>query len=73
MAKFKLEILEKIKSDPDLFALVSRVSEIAPAALPMAIVRNSTKLNQYGVVVAVASHLGVDADDLLDKETVPQN
>lgn len=74
MAKFKTEVLEKIKTDPDLFAAVAKALDIMPTSLGETIKRNGTTLNQYSIVTLVAFHLGVDPEDLVESETVePQS
>jgi hypothetical protein len=66
MARFKQEVLEKIKSDPDLFAEVSKVLGVNPASLHMVIHRNGNKLNQFVVVKAVSDYLRVPAETLIE-------
>lgn len=73
MAKFKQEILEKIKSDPDLFILVAKALGVKPVSLPQTIDRNGTSLNQYSIVTLVASHLGVDPDEIVESEPVEES
>lgn len=69
MSKFKQEILDKIKSDTELFAIVARAMEIQPASLLANIHRNGSTLNQYHVVMAVAKYLKKSPDALIEKET----
>lgn len=69
MSKFKQEILDKIKVDPQLFAIVAEAMEIKPASLSANINRNGSTLNQYHVVKAVAKYLGKSPDALIEKET----
>lgn len=73
MAKFKQEILEKIKSDPDLFILVAKALGVKPVSLPQTIDRNGTSLNQYSIVTLVASHLGVEPDEIVESEPVEES
>jgi hypothetical protein len=68
MAKFKQEVLETIKSDPDLFAAVSKALGIKPTSLHQTLIRNGATLNQYGIVTLVASHLGKEPEDVVDQE-----
>lgn len=68
MAKFKQEILDKIKTDPDLFAAVAKAMRLKPQSLASTIDRNGSTLNQYSVVTVVASHLKMEPDDLLEEE-----
>jgi hypothetical protein len=66
MEKFKIEILKKIKEDPDLFAEVAKALEIKPVSLPQLIDRRSPNLNQYSIVKLVADYLGVNPEDLME-------
>jgi hypothetical protein len=70
MAKLKQEVLEKIKTDPDLFALVAKGLNIKPASLPMTVDRNGANLNQYSIVKLVADYLHKEPEEVLDEETV---
>lgn len=65
MAKFKTEVLDKIKSDPDLFALVAKASNCSPGSLHAMISRNGKMLNQYSVVTAVAEYLKTQPGELV--------
>jgi hypothetical protein len=69
MAKFKQEVLETMKTDPDLFSALAKELGIKPTSLPITIDRNGATLNQYSIVTLVATHLGKDPDDLLEKNT----
>lgn len=69
MAKFKREILDKIKSDPDLFAAVAKKMDIKPTTLASNIDRNGNSLNQYSIVTLVAEYLDVKPEDLLEEES----
>lgn len=68
MAKFKDEILEKIKTDPDLYFLVVKEMKCQPASLANALRRNSRSLNQYEVYEAVARYLKSGIKELLEAE-----
>lgn len=68
MAKFKQEILDKIKSDADLFAAVAKEMEIKPQSLASGIDRNGAAINQYSVVKVVADYLKCDPEELLENE-----
>lgn len=68
MAKFKIEVLEKIKSDPDLFSAVAKALNIKPTSLPQTLDRNGNTVNQYSIVALVASHLGQDPEDLIEED-----
>lgn len=69
MAKFKQEVLNKIKTDPDLFAAVAKKMDIKPVTLAATIDRNGNNINQYSIVTLVASHLGRTPEELLEEET----
>ena len=66
MSRFKTEVLERMKSDPDLFALVAKSLGNNPASLHMVIHRNGNRLNQYAVVKAVSEYLRIPADELIE-------
>lgn len=66
MAKFKQEVLDKIKTDPDLFAVVAKALKIRPSSMLQTVERNGAKLNQYDIVVLVASHLHVEPSELVE-------
>lgn len=72
MAKFKQEILDKIKSDTDLFYEVTKALKIKPSSMSVTLDRNGTSLNQYSIVILVASHLGMDPKDLVEEEPVTE-
>ena len=69
MAKFKQEVLAEIRRDADLFAKVAKATGIEPGSLRGTIDKNGRTLNQYHVVVVVASHLGRDPEDVIEEET----
>jgi hypothetical protein len=68
MTKFNAATLEAIKTDPVLFVAVATEMGINPGSLKMAIQRNGYSLNQYSVVMIVASHLGKEPQELLEKD-----
>lgn len=68
MAKFKQEVLNLIKTDPDLFAAVAKAMDIKPVTLAATIDRNGNNINQYSIVTLVANHLGVVPEELLEEE-----
>jgi len=69
MAKFKQEILDQINADSTLFGLVADALNIKPISLPKTLERNGAGLNQYSIVTLVATHLGKEPEDLLEKDT----
>lgn len=68
MTRLKQEVLDKIKSDSDLFSLVAKKTGIQPISLATNIGRRPKALNQYDVVIAIAQHLGQNPEDLLEEE-----
>lgn len=72
MAKFKQEILDMIKSDPDLFTIVTKALGIKPTSMEQTINRNGVTLNQYGIVKAVADYLKKKPEDLLEVSKVKE-
>lgn len=71
MAKFKQEVLEKMKSDPDLFTKITKELGLKPTSTPGTIDRNGHVLNQYSIVALTAEHLACNPEDLLEEETEP--
>ena len=69
MTKFKQEVLRKMKTDPYLFAAVANEMKVMPTSLPMIIDRNGNSLNQYSIVTLVASHLGLEPDELVEEKS----
>lgn len=70
MAKFKKEVLEKIKTDHDLFCKVGKHLGVKPTSLYETLKRNGNGLNQYSTVELVANHLGLEANELMENEPV---
>lgn len=69
MARFKKEVLDLVKSNPDLFAAVANAMNVKPVSLPKILDRNGNNLNQYSIVTLVADHLNRNPEDLLEKDT----
>jgi len=69
MAKFKQEVLDQINADSVLFGAVADALGIKPISLTKTLERNGAGLNQYSIVTLVASHLGKEPEDLLEKDT----
>lgn len=72
MAKFKQEILDMVKSDPDLFAIVANEMGVKPVSLSSMIDRNGHSLNKYGVVKVVADYLKKNPEELLEESEVKE-
>lgn len=68
MAKFKQEVIELIKADADLFAIVAKALDVRPTSVHETLKRNGRALNQYNVVTAVAQYLKKPADELIQAE-----
>lgn len=69
MAKFKQEVLDAMKSDPDLFSALCKTMGVKPSSMTNTIDRNGGTLNQFQIVTLVASHLGKTPEELLEEET----
>jgi len=71
MARLTKEVLDKIRDNVELFALVANKMDIRPASLPMALERNGKSLNQYSIVKTIADFLGEDIEKIVaeDKDT----
>lgn len=69
MTKFNQWALDQIKADSQLFEAVADALGIKPVSLPMALQRNGASLNQYSIVTLVATHLGKEPEELLEKDT----
>jgi hypothetical protein len=72
MAKFKQEVIEAIKADADLFALVAKEMDIKPTSVHENLKRNGKSLNQYSVIAAVAKYLKKKPSDLVEEELMGQ-
>lgn len=72
MSKFKQEVLDKIKADPDLFTIVTKALGIKPTSMEQTINRNGVTLNQYSIVKAVADYLKKRPEDLLVQQKVKE-
>lgn len=68
MAKFKQEVINKIKADTELYAVVVEATGVQPASLPIILNRNGRTLNQYHVVAKVAEYLGQEPSELIEEE-----
>lgn len=66
MSRFKQEVLDRIKSDVDLFAAVCKALEISPASMPETLKRNGRTLNQYSIVTLVADRLGLKPEEVVE-------
>ena len=66
--KLKSDIIEKIRTDPDLFGKVAKAGDILPESLPRSLRNHASTLTQKKVLMAIANHLGVNEDELLQTE-----
>jgi hypothetical protein len=62
------EALEAINTNPKLFGTICDLLDIKPTTLIAHLQRNSTRLNQYVVVMAVAETMGLTPDDILEEK-----
>lgn len=60
--------IEGIKSNPKLFSTVCDLLEIKPGGLMSNINRNSERLTQHEVVMAVAEEMGLQPNDILEEK-----
>lgn len=61
----KQEIVDKIKTDAELFGKVATVLDISPLSLPRLLYANDIKLTQAGVLRILCEHLGEIQDSNL--------
>lgn len=73
MAKFKKEILAKMRGDVDLYAKVAHAMGVSPGSLRTVIDRNGSKLNQFSIVTLVAEHLNEKPEDLVEESEVKES
>lgn len=66
MLRFKQDVIEKMQTDPDLFAAIAKETGLKPASLTTTIERNGNRINQFGVVKIVSDYLGTRPEDLLE-------
>lgn len=59
-------IVDKIKTDPDLFAQVAKAVDVSVFTLPDLLRKASPKLTQKSCLVALSKHLKVKEHDLLE-------
>lgn len=65
----KPEIMDKIKSDADLFAGVAKALKISPSTLPNVLSRNDPRLTQANVLKVISEHLDIqDTQRLLEMQ-----
>jgi hypothetical protein len=69
--QLKKEVLDKIKSDPDLFSGVAKLLGVSPSTLPNILNRNDSKLTQISVLKFLAFNEGVeDIENLIDMQAI---
>ena len=64
--RLKAEIIEKIKSDPYLYAEVVVAIGTTPLNLPGLLYKGSFKLTTLGTLKAISSYLNRPVDDLVE-------
>lgn len=67
MSKFKQEVLDKIKSDMELFTSIGKALGLKPTSITGTIDRNGATLNQYSIVKLVSDYLKVDPEELVEE------
>lgn len=60
--------LEAIMNDTKLYSTICDLLDIRPATLMTHINRNSVRLSQYVVVMAIAEVMGVAPNDILEEK-----
>lgn len=66
MAKFKQEVLRKMKSDLELFTRLGKALNLKPTSIGQTIERNGNTLNQYSIVKLVSDYLKVNPEELVE-------
>ena len=62
-------VLDMVKKDPDLLAIVSKEMDVDPESVIRAANRNSNTINKYSVVKAIADYLGKKPEDIVVEES----
>ena len=63
------EIMDKIKSDPELFSKMANELGVRPITLPQILAANKPRLTQASVLRILREHLGITQDNDLLTET----
>ena len=61
----KKEVLDRIKSDADLWAGVTKTLNISPSTLQSFLFKNHARLTQASVLEFIKDYLGVQSTDIL--------
>lgn len=61
-----------IEQDADLFAAVSKALNVKPLAIQSMLIRDSRRLIEYPVLAAIADHLKVEVDSLVEEQDEPE-
>ena len=64
--QMKKDALEEINKNSKLFGTICDLLEIKPTTLIAHIQRNSERLNQYVVVLAVSEAMGIAPSDIME-------
>jgi hypothetical protein len=65
--KLKEIVKEAIKSDSDLFSIVSKELDIKPYSLPGALATNNNRLTQYHVIKKIAEYMKCEPNELMEE------
>lgn len=66
--RLKADIIEKIRTDAELFGKVAKAGDILPESLPRSLRNHASTLTQKQVLMVIAAHLNVSENDLLVTE-----
>ncbi len=66
MTKFKQEVVDKMLTDPQLYAAIAEAKGVLPSSLGTVIKRNGSSINQYHIVALVADYLGKEPLEILE-------
>lgn len=64
--QLKAEILEKVNTDANLFALVTKALGVTPASTVSTINRGSRRLTEYAVLVAISNYTNISIPELTE-------
>lgn len=64
--QLKADILDRVKTDPDLFAQVSKALDVTPPSTVSTINRGSRRLTEYAVLEAISNYTGIEIAELTE-------
>lgn len=66
--RLKQQVIDQIKADADLFAVVSKTLDIMPSSLAHTLSRqSSSRLKDYDLYKAISDHTQIPIEDLLEE------